>query len=235
MRILVIPDVHLKPKMFADGAALLRAGEADRAVCLMDLADDWNQQFNIPLYEETYDAALSFAEKFPDTLWCCGNHDIAYQWQQGVSGQSVRATRTVCEKLDILKEIAGESLGFVHVADKVMFSHGGVCQAFVNEYIPEPETKTPADIAAEINQLGYSQLWQDLSSLWYRPQYGEPMYLPDSLLQVAGHTPFEEITEIGGVVYCDLFSAHPDGHPVGARQWLVVDTDSLDCRIINRD
>ena len=34
MRILVIPDVHLKPWMFEQAARLMQDGVADRAVCL---------------------------------------------------------------------------------------------------------------------------------------------------------------------------------------------------------
>ena len=41
MRALVIPDVHLKPYMFAEAAERMRRGVADRAVCLMDIPDDW--------------------------------------------------------------------------------------------------------------------------------------------------------------------------------------------------
>ena len=70
MRVLVIPDVHLKPWMFDRAAALLNNGAADKAVCLMDIADDWRQQYNLDLYEQSYDAAISFVKAFPDTLWC---------------------------------------------------------------------------------------------------------------------------------------------------------------------
>ena len=33
MKILVIPDVHLKPQMFKQATALMHQGIADRAVC----------------------------------------------------------------------------------------------------------------------------------------------------------------------------------------------------------
>ena len=55
MKILVIPDVHLKPQMFKQATALMHQGIADRAVCLMDIPDDWDKQYNVGLYEETYD------------------------------------------------------------------------------------------------------------------------------------------------------------------------------------
>ena len=75
MKALVIPDVHLKPYMFKEAAEWMRKGVADRAVCLMDIPDDWNREYDIELYAQTFDAAISFAKEFPDTLWCYGNRD----------------------------------------------------------------------------------------------------------------------------------------------------------------
>lgn len=42
MKVLIIPDVHLKPFMFKQAAELMERGIAKRAVCLMDIPDDWN-------------------------------------------------------------------------------------------------------------------------------------------------------------------------------------------------
>lgn len=36
MKVLIIPDVHLKPFMFKQAAELMERGIAKRAVCLMD-------------------------------------------------------------------------------------------------------------------------------------------------------------------------------------------------------
>ena len=47
MRVLVIPDIHLKPWIFDRTEKILRDGKADRAVCLMDMPDDWNMEFRI--------------------------------------------------------------------------------------------------------------------------------------------------------------------------------------------
>ena len=70
MKVLVIPDIHLKPDMFRRAGELMKQGIAEKAVCLMDIPDDWDQQYNIALYEETFDAAISFAMEYPDTaVW----------------------------------------------------------------------------------------------------------------------------------------------------------------------
>lgn len=73
MKVLVIPDIHLKPWMFQRAAKIMEQGTAERAVCLMDIPDDWNQEYNINLYVETFDAAIAFAKKYPETLWSYGN------------------------------------------------------------------------------------------------------------------------------------------------------------------
>ena len=39
MRVLVIPDIHLKPWIFDRTEKILRDGKADRAVCLMDMPE----------------------------------------------------------------------------------------------------------------------------------------------------------------------------------------------------
>ena len=47
MKVLVIPDIHLKPWIFDRAEKILKDGKADRAVCLMDIPDDWNMEFQI--------------------------------------------------------------------------------------------------------------------------------------------------------------------------------------------
>ena len=128
MKVLVIPDVHLKPWMFRDAAKLLKAGTADHAVSLMDIADDFDKEMNINLYEETYDAAISLAKEFPDTLWCYGNHDLSYDWGYLETGYSPYAESTVIRKLSELQRVLKNELqlAYVHRIDKVLFSHGGV-------------------------------------------------------------------------------------------------------------
>ena len=104
MKVLVIPDAHLKPWMFQRASELMKEIKPDRAVCLMDIADDWRQQFNLDLYVQTYDATIAFAKEYPETLWCYGNHDICYLWNQRETGYSKIAPWTVCEKLRVLRE-----------------------------------------------------------------------------------------------------------------------------------
>lgn len=50
MRVLVIPDIHLKTWIFDRAEQIIKDGKADRAVCLMDIPDDWNMEFQIERY-----------------------------------------------------------------------------------------------------------------------------------------------------------------------------------------
>ena len=134
MKVLVIPDVHLKPWIFKRAAELMRNKAAEVAVCLMDIADDWDRQFNIELYAETYDEAMAFAEEFPETLWCYGNHDLSYLWEKLESGYSVYAHDTVCRKMKEFRERLPEAerLAYLHVIDNTLFSHGGLADDFAH-------------------------------------------------------------------------------------------------------
>lgn len=95
MKVLVIPDIHLKPEIFRNAVTLMRTKIADKAVCLMDIAADWGKEYKIALYEETYNEAIRFVNAFPDTLWCWGNHDLSYRWHCIESGYSTMASSTV--------------------------------------------------------------------------------------------------------------------------------------------
>ena len=139
MKALVIPDVHLKPYMFKEAAEWMRKGVADRAVCLMDIPDDWNREYDIELYAQTFDAAISFAKEFPDTLWCYGNHDLCYLWNERESGYSRAAAYTVRNKLEELKEAlpAGNQIRYIQRIDDVLLPWRhltGICRGKCEKY-----------------------------------------------------------------------------------------------------
>lgn len=229
MKILVIPDVHLKPHIFERASALMRETNADQAVCLMDIADDWNQQFNIDLYIRTFDTAIAFAKEYPSTLWCYGNHDICYLWDRRQNGYSALAQGTVCEKLFRLREVLPDErqLAYLHRIDHVLFSHGGLADDFVRRTVPAQFYDDADTVLSTINSFGPDMMWEKLSPLWYRPQYDrERPYKPETFLQVVGHTPMREIEKSGNVISCDVFSTYRDGSPIGTREYLLLDTET---------
>lgn len=227
MKILVIPDVHLKPWMFDRASEILNSGAAKKAVCLMDIPDDWGQEYNLGLYEETFDAAIRFQKEFPETLWCYGNHDLSYEWLQYESGFSSVAIPVVQKKLsELRRELPDRSqMAYIHRIDDVLFLHGGLTHAFVKYYANDVDYDDTDAVIEKINLLGRNEMSDDASPLWFRPQfYNEKMYKEEDLLQVVGHTPIMQIDRLGNMLSCDLFSTYSTGDPIGTQEYLLIDT-----------
>ncbi|MBO7335089.1 MAG: metallophosphoesterase [Lachnospiraceae bacterium] len=235
MKILVIPDVHLKPWIFDKAEAALISGAADSAVCLMDISDDWNMEYNTDLYEETYKRALKFSKDFESTRWCYGNHDVCYAWGQLESGYSVYAEATVCKMLYELEAelLWNKRLAFVQRIDNVIFSHAGLKAGFVKEIVKKH--KEYADdidtVISFINTLNRERLWANDSPLWYRPQMNnKDVWVREPFIQVVGHTPVEEIYEDKRVISTDVFSTYRDGRQIGESAFLIIDSKTCEWR-----
>lgn len=227
MRVLVIPDIHLKPWMFDQADNLLRHKVAEQAVCLMDIPDDWNKQFDITLYDETFDTAIRFAKAHPKTLWCYGNHDLCYWWHEIETGFSSLASGTVQRKLFELRQSVPENnpICYVQRIDNVLFSHGGISDDFVKAYVSNRSYHNVDAVVNRINELGRISMWHNDSPIWLRPQYENiRMYKPRKLLQIVGHTPVNRIERKGNVISCDVFSTYRDGRPIGTEEFLLLDT-----------
>ena len=227
MKILVIPDIHLKPWMFDKASEIMISGAAERAVCLMDIPDDWNQGLNLSLYEETFSKALWFQNTYPDTLWCYGNHDLSYLWFQDESGFSPYAIATVNEGMRKLREALPDDsqMAYIHRIDDVLFLHGGLTHDFVKEYASDIGYRSTDDVIRRINSLGRNEMWDDASPIWYRPQFGdEQMYRQKYMLQIVGHTPVSGIDRFSNVIACDVFSTYSTGEPIGTEEFLLIDT-----------
>ena len=150
MKILVIPDVHLKDLFDPAGTILEKLDRIESllpenerqpigVVCLGDLADDWGQENNLGLYERTFDAAIDFVKRVQkkyELFFCLGNHDISYVWEKRESGYSDAAQACVRRKLKELRDAFADKsrFAFAHVIDNCIFSHAGFCQGFVQKY-----------------------------------------------------------------------------------------------------
>lgn len=76
-----------------------------------------------------------------------------------------------------------------------------------------------------INSLTWTELWQDISPIWYRHRdMGGRLYREKDLLQVTGHTPVRKIRRKDNLIECDVFSTLPNRRPIGSRQFLILDT-----------
>ncbi len=231
MKVLVIPDIHLKPHIFDRADEILKKGLADTAVCLMDIPDDWDQQMNINLYKETYDRVIQFETDHPNTRWCWGNHDISYIWGKLETGYSAYAERTVIDgigslekKIDKLADIS--HINFVQRIDNVLFSHGGLCEEFVLALNP-PDTKDINQILEIVNNAPRNLMWGDLSPLWNRPQKNHlKPYQGDKYIQVVGHTLVRKIDTERGFISTDVYSTGSNGQPYGEPGMIVIDSVS---------
>lgn len=229
MKVLVIPDIHLKSWIFDRAEAILKTGKADRAVCLMDIPDDWNMEFRIQRYKETYDRAIAFAASYPDTLWCYGNHDVSYPWGKLESGYSPYAERTVMTKLEELENSLRDpaQINIMHRIDHVLFAHGGLSVEFVKWLNKDLLEADIDDVIAEVNDAPHDCLWNDESPLWLRPQYKtRTTFMADSYKQVVGHTPVEKIFEKNGIISTDVFSTYRDGTQIGESAMIVIDSET---------
>ena len=210
-KVLAIPDVHLKPWIFDKASALLKEGKADFAIFLGDLVDDWDQESNIELYTQAINRAIKFKEDFPNSLWCYGNHDVAYMINNWCSGNSEIYRRDIKSMLNKYECIVDPQL--VHIIDKVVFSHAGVEKHYTN-----------IDSINNFYNL-YSAFNYLYSPLWSRP---DPWIKYYDICQVVGHSPVKEITHQGNLWLVDTFSTEQDGTPYGNQTFLVIDTESLD-------
>ena len=233
MKVLVIPDVHLKPWMFREAAEIMKCGTAERAVCLMDIPDDWNQESNLDLYVQTFDSAIAFANEYPDTLWAYGNHDLCYMWNERESGYSTQAAQIVPQQIAELQKALpeGHEIRYIQKIDNVLFCHGGIMDYFVKKTVPESKYHEVDETVRALNSLGHEYMWNDISPVWHRPQYTYgKLYGSDKVLQVVGHTPVERIYREGNIISCDVFSTYRNGRPIGTEEFLLLDTKTWDFR-----
>lgn len=231
MRCVIIPDVHLKPKIFDQAHKLLEAGVADRAVVLGDLVDDWGEEFNLPLYARTMQKVLEFNRDHSDTLWCMGNHDWGYynpDFGKRESGHSRFVEGEMRTWLDEFLRQGIDQRRYI-IIDNCIFSHAGLNK---NWLAKKRKAYREADLESnEVFRIKYRMLWEENSPIWWRPQkeYGgdpDEAWEKDKFLQVVGHSPVKTPIQEGSILSCDVFSTYRNGAPYGDQKWVVVDTET---------
>ncbi len=223
-KVFVIPDVHLKPWIFEEATELLSKGTYDFIVFLGDLVDDWDQERNKDLYHQTFDAAVDFAKGHPETLWCYGNHDVSHLWEAMESGYSYYARELIVERTRELRDVLTvEKCAFMHRIDDVLFSHAGLVESFVERQFGKGQGDLDQMIE-KINQMGESELWQNDSPIWARPQYGSQRLYASEIFQVVGHTPVHAPLLEGNLLTLDNFSTYRNGAPIGNERFVWIDT-----------
>lgn len=225
MKVLVIPDCHLKPWMFDEAIKIKEKYNADRIVFLGDLVDDWNQEFNIELYEKTINKLIELVRRYPNTKICLGNHDYGYLHHLPHSGYSTFVNSLVITKFKELMSLIDVKI--MHRIDNIIFSHAGLCEDYINREYELAGNETIDEIIELIEKFPPEELWTGLSPLWVRPQYKNlKMYQDDKYIQVTGHTPTEEIYIKDNLISCDTFSTYRDGTPIGNQKFIIIDSFS---------
>lgn len=237
MRILIVPDVHLKPCIY-DMADEIAVNKYDAIACLGDVADDWGA--DVSSYTSTYVRAIAFAEKHKNNIfWCYGNHDISYIFSHRVklieSGYNYMASEISEGFLGQLKEILGANLRVIHRIDNTLISHAGLTEYYAR-YIMNDVGGTIEDILdkinAQIDPNTIKKLWNDSSPIWARPQI-EKMCMYKDFYQVVGHTPVRSAFLDGNILSLDVFSTDRHGLPIGNKKLYIVDTETLEYQMAN--
>lgn len=230
-RVLVIPDIHLKPQLFDRAEKILLSGQADFAIQLGDLVDDWKKEYDFVLYASTVSRAIEFNKKFPDTLWCMGNHDFGYydiSYGRKESGHS-RAQEDIMRHALYEFAEAGIIQEVIHIVGNVIFSHAGLTHDWVHrqfDLLCMSREPSNSGLLRVVNYASRDELWSENSPLWARPQFtNEKLY--GNKLQVVGHTPMPRVKLANNVLSTDVFSTFPSGAPMGEEEkFVIVNTEN---------
>lgn len=230
MKTLVIPDIHLKPWIFDLANETAEECNPDRIVCLMDIPDSHELRQEAKLYEASFDAAINFAKRHPETLWCYGNHELGYLWgRKDASGYYPPAEDIVKNKLKELQSSLPDpgNLAYVHRLENTIFCHGGLCDEFVRELVPEEAYDDVDRVIRLINECGEKEIWVENSPIWFRPQLemDKPLYKADEIMQVVGHTPMQRIVRVKNLISCDVFFKYPQESVVPPGCFLIINTE----------
>lgn len=233
-KVLVIPDVHLKAWMLEQASEIVEKEHFDKIVMLGDLMDDWYQEMNLELYQETIDAVVRFVSSNQNTLFCYGNHDVSYLWDNAYeSGYSSYAEEIAAEGIErIVSCLPRESTAFIHRIDNVLFSHAGLTESFVIKHFAYESKIDIDDLIARINKMGVESMWEGDSPIWARPQNYSMRLYPADMFQVVGHTPVEAPLKEDNLLTLDNFSTYSNGYPIGDEKFVWVDTKSWEYHVI---
>lgn len=229
MKVLCVGDLHLKLEMLEKAEKAVEKYHPDIIVLLGDLVDDWGQQDNLALYKVVMEKFHDFMKKYQNTLFCYGNHDLAYSYNFYVSGSShLPEIRTYMKsELDSISSLYRNRAAIAHRIDNYIFSHGGLsrlyCESLYWPYVDDIDL-----LISHINDdiEDPDKTWWDHSNspIWFRPQYSGFLY-PRGYTHVVGHTPVSSIQESDALISCDTWSTY-NGQNLGDQSFLLIDTDT---------
>lgn len=227
MKVLVIPDIHLKPWMFKAAEHAAQRVGAEKYIILGDLVDSHDIVGTMDVYRETLDEAIRFAKDHPDSLWCWGNHDISYMCDIEQSEYYEDAAPLIKERFSELINVLPKShIQFIHRIDNCLFLHGGLSVLYTDTISSPTGERKIDELLSAINSANMDSVASDyMSPVWYRPSDDpEWIYEPEDMIQIVGHTPVRRITQKGSTITCDTFACYTNGIPYGDKTFLLLDT-----------
>jgi hypothetical protein len=203
MRILIIPDVHLRLSQVKSILSKFEAG-VDRVVFLGDYFDNFKETVESNIHMAKW---LKIALYNPKYVFICGNHDMYYRYPQngevrnsGFTQQKLTAIGHVLTKED------WDRMPYYHFADNFYFAHGGIAievfchpiHGFTRKYLDE--TIAMALVKVECGDIDYAFLPGTFHGgdrqggiTWLR-WYDE--FKPiGGINQIVGHSPHKEPQE----------------------------------------
>ncbi len=228
-KILIIPDVHLKHWMFDIADSIMEENNIEIAVFLGDLVDEWHQDTNYLLYKETIDRAIKFKHDHPESLFCWGNHDLAYlvtDWScSGHNNLYHHEIKHLISRYEY--EVQPK---YIHIIDKYIFSHAGITNSLVDK---NDDINT---IQSKINKISYSKIGDYNSPIWLRPKLSNIYF--NKYTQFVAHTPIKQplYFKDNNTWILDTYSVNPiTNKPYGNEYMLVLDSNTENIQMYNKD
>lgn len=234
MKVLCLPDCHLKIELLERVGQLLKQHPDWQCVSLGDWADDW--QRSPEEYQEFFNQFLNFCYYHQDNLHLCwGNHDYAYWTKPGSCSGYVADAKDIVRSA--IYEI-GESISNISTAyllSTTLFSHAGVSQYAFNQYLRTVHNYPQLSFFEWLEEM-LPRYALDLGfPLWYRPSNNphKNTFNPH-ILQVVGHTPVPTITysKEDNVLYTDTWSTDSKRNSLGDKSLVVVEPATQEWKVI---
>lgn len=243
MKTLVCGDVHCKGKAMTDAIDQLFFDYGyDRIVFLGDYVDDWGASPR-QMIQSTRSFLNWVANQrsrgiVVDLL--CGNHDLAY-----LSGRMDICSGTRFSAMHDLASLLNKAdIKLATTVDGYLCAHAGLTVRWADWVFPEAhEAVRNADEWADLLNEWFDRSsrsvvtklasagparggWCDPSVVWADANELLMDCEPD-LPQIVGHTPVETVTHVGvegrDLWFCDTWSNHTDGTPIGDHSFLLVE------------
>lgn len=223
-KVLVIPDVHLKTDVIERGRRLADKFMATKIIMLGDYFDDWYAIQSD--YTKMIDYLKNLLKKDPRIIPLFGNHELSYLGYPCSGYTYYSGIRN--EIFDWL--IKDYRFAFCYAEDGVLYSHAGICTG----WLWDNKICTANDIRYKLTKKGGAEIIEKAickidcyprSSTNLRPfstvgpargggarpslvwaDLTELVADPIPIKQVVGHTPVQQIENIGRCWFTDVYS-----------------------------